>query len=253
MPIWGLLLCVMFLTPLNTSAGDAPNFSLRNVRNGEYISLSSYWGKVILLDFFAVWCEPCKITIPILQETNAAFTSEFQIISIHESGQGQESDSVINDFINVEGMNWVVVNDESNSVGLSYGVNPIPAFFLIDQSGTIQKYHVGSNISADDLIDDITTLLGNGNLNSPQDKENFPTALIGGAILVGGVGIGVLWMIISKQSQQISSTELNQRMVVQREKEKRARTQILENIGKRTNNSAASEINTKKRPRKRRR
>ena len=191
----------------------APNFSLENARTGIEVSLSSYTGKVILLDFFATWCEPCKQTIPVLQEVDANFvSSEFQLISIDVPG---EEVSTVTTFIDDQEMNWIVLMDtEAKGVSQTYSVSSIPSFFLIDQTGEIQQTYLGSSITAEGLISEINSLISDNEQQAEPANQNqaLGASLIFGSFLgVGIVGSGIFIAAVGgllfwyNQSRPISS------------------------------------------------
>lgn len=133
----------------------APNFTLKDA-NGKDVSLAEYKGKVVLLNFWATWCGPCKIEIPWFIEFEQKYKDRgFAVLGVSMDEEGWE---VVKPYINDHHVNYrmVVGNDE---VGNLYGgVESLPTTFLIDRSGRIASTHVGL-VGKDDYQDEILHLL----------------------------------------------------------------------------------------------
>ncbi|MFX0116623.1 MAG: TlpA family protein disulfide reductase [Candidatus Hodarchaeota archaeon] len=169
---------------------EAHNFSLTDVRTRESVSLASFRGKVVLLDFWATWCEPCEATIPILQEVDKSFSSDqFQLISIDVQWEKGESEATILNFIDTREMNWLVVKDtENNTATIGYGVEVIPTFFLIDKTGRIRKEYQGARITAKELEDQINSLL--------KEEGEFPATVILIIVIVSFLGLVIFFKVL---------------------------------------------------------
>ncbi|MFW9914492.1 MAG: TlpA family protein disulfide reductase [Candidatus Thorarchaeota archaeon] len=230
----------------------APDFTLRNIRTNAQISLSSFQGRVVMLDFWATWCQPCAITIPVLQEVEAAYGSEFQLISI---GITNEADQTILDFISERGMTWTVVKDGADDpTANAYGVSSIPAFFLIDKTGDIRQTHQGATITADGLKAEISALLeedvspeeNNGSpSNSPpslessqatekeDDGKQIPSGMLFLGAIVGVLGLaGIGMLAFRKANEPSSSEELGEYMTTHYSKERTKLAEILQKLDK---------------------
>ena len=117
----------------------APNFKLKRT-NGEELRLSDYRGKVVLLDFWATWCGPCKRGIPDLIDIQKKYSGKVQVIGI--SVDADTKPDVI-PFIKEFGINYPIVY-ASTEVIKSYGdIYLIPTVFILDQSGHIVYKHEG--------------------------------------------------------------------------------------------------------------
>jgi len=138
---------------------DAPDFTLKNLE-GETVSMADFEGKVVLVNFWATWCGPCRVEIPDFVELmKEKDTSKFAIVGITvQSGSAEQ----IQQFASNMGMNYPVLHGENNVImGLAqeYGnVRSIPTTFLIDKDGTIQKSYVGPR-SAEVFWEDISAHL----------------------------------------------------------------------------------------------
>ena len=133
----------------------APNFSLKDV-NGQVVKLSDYKGKVVLLNFWATWCGPCKIEIPWFKEFETSYKNQgFAVLGVAMDDDGWEA---VKPYLADKAVNYrVVVGNEQ--VSMLYGdVESLPTTFVIDREGRIASTHVGL-ISKGDYANEIKQLL----------------------------------------------------------------------------------------------
>jgi peroxiredoxin len=132
----------------------APDFTLPLIDGGQ-LHLSSYRGKVVLLDFWATWCVPCREEIPHFVELQQKYGGlGLQIIGVSMD----DSTDPVHTFYQQFHMNYPVVIGTAD-VGASYGgVLGLPISFLIDREGRIYAKHMGATDAAV-FEKDITTLL----------------------------------------------------------------------------------------------
>jgi cytochrome c biogenesis protein CcmG/thiol:disulfide interchange protein DsbE len=156
-PLLSLLL-LLFSLPLQAQTGArvghaAPNFSRRGLDHRK-IALSSYRGKVVLLNFWATWCEPCLTEMPTFVEWQKQYGSEnFQVIGISMDDATPEVRSTVSRLK----LNYpVLMGDEY--LGAAYGgVLGLPVTFLIDRDGKIQARYQGASLTQ--INSDIQKLL----------------------------------------------------------------------------------------------
>lgn len=123
--------------------GSAPGFTLTSIDN-ETFSLSDFEGKVVILDFMATWCEPCKDEMEHLKEVyNNYAESKVQIISIDVTEA--ETNDQLRKFKEDYGDDWIYAIDTEGDVENDYSVGSIPVIVLIDQDGDIRFEYVGSD------------------------------------------------------------------------------------------------------------
>lgn len=117
---------------------DAPEFSLKDI-NGKTVSLSDFKGKVVILDFFASWCPPCRQEVPdFIQLQNAYADKGFAMIGVAVV-TAQEA----KDFVDKMSVNYPVLVDDEKVSGAYGPIRSIPTTFLIDKNGKIVKMYIG--------------------------------------------------------------------------------------------------------------
>jgi peroxiredoxin len=118
----------------------APDFSLPDL-TGQRLNLSSYRGKVVLLDFWATWCDPCRDEIPHFVELQDRYRDQgLQIIGV-SMDDGPEP---VRDFSQHFKMNYPVVMGNAKTGELYGGVLGLPIAFLIGRDGRISAKHIGA-------------------------------------------------------------------------------------------------------------
>lgn len=119
----------------------APDFELPT-SDGKKLKLSSLKGKVVIVDFWATWCPPCRKGVPDLVELKKKYGKKgFEIVGV--SLDGPQTKSEVVPFIKDYGINYPVVYG-NEAVTISYGgVQSIPTAFIIDKEGKIVATYVG--------------------------------------------------------------------------------------------------------------
>ena len=109
--------------------------------NGESASLSSFKGKVVLLNFWATWCPPCRAEMPSMETLYQRFNSRgFEILAVNL----RETPAVVRQFIQNGGYTFPIMMDRDGRTGAIYGIEAIPTSFIIDRQGKIIGRLVGS-------------------------------------------------------------------------------------------------------------
>lgn len=131
----------------------APTFSLADLAGGN-VDLASYRGQVVLLNFWATWCEPCKREMPALEAANQRYGGQgLTIIGVNltddELVRGNTEED-IRAFINQFNVTYSTALDTSGEVTNAYRVFPLPTSFFIDAQGQIRYVHVGE-LTLDDV------------------------------------------------------------------------------------------------------
>jgi peroxiredoxin len=117
---------------------QAPDFSLPNLM-GKSVSLSDFKGKVIILDFFASWCPPCRAEVPDFAALQDQYSSQgFTMVGVSLVSPDETKEFAINYKINYP----VLIND--GNVSSLYGpIRSIPTTFLIDKEMKVVKIYIG--------------------------------------------------------------------------------------------------------------
>jgi thiol-disulfide isomerase/thioredoxin len=117
--------------------------------NGKHFDLENMTGKVILIDFWATWCGPCKEELPRLKKLAQQFQSEpFEILSI----SWDADETKWKDFIAANGMTWNHYRDADHSLTSRFGINAIPHYFTIDGNGVLTGEVLGSDSNIEGRI-----------------------------------------------------------------------------------------------------
>jgi len=119
---------------------DPREFTLPLLTGGN-VSLSSYRGKVVILNFWATWCPPCRTEMPSMETLYQRFSAQGLEILAVDIG---ENVSTVQQFIRNSGYSFPVLLDSSNRVSSVYGIEAIPTTYIIDREGKIIGRIVGS-------------------------------------------------------------------------------------------------------------
>ena len=123
-------------------SGKAPDFSLKSLE-GEDVVLTGLKGNVVLLDFWATWCGPCRESIPHLIDLHKTYQGKgFKIVGL--SIDKEKDADALRHFVKSLDIPYAIVPAPENVVR-QYGVTGIPATFLIDREGNIRERIVGFN------------------------------------------------------------------------------------------------------------
>lgn len=126
----------------------APEFSARDLA-GQTVHLSDYRGrKVVILDFWATWCGPCRMSMPGLQSLQDDFKGRgLEILSVNQ----RESAEQAGEFIKKKGYGFHVLLDPDASVAAKYFVRGIPTLLVVDKNGVVQWIRTGYSPGDSDL------------------------------------------------------------------------------------------------------
>jgi len=121
---------------------DPINFTLPLLAGGN-ITLSSYRGKVVILNFWATWCQPCRTEMPSMETLYQRFSAQgLEILAVDI---GEEAASVLQ-YISRAGYNFPVLLDRARKVSSNYGIEAIPTTYIIDREGKIIGRVIGGII-----------------------------------------------------------------------------------------------------------
>jgi peroxiredoxin len=164
-----LLLCILALlsctkksvdhAPGTAAAGKhAPDFTATDL-TGKEIRLSDFAGKVVVLEFWATWCPPCRSSIPGLVALQNRYGDRNMTILAVSADEGRDLPKKLADFSREHHINYPVLLG-SDEISRAYNVRSIPVVYLIDKTGRIVSRHIGAIEDSDDsLSKQIQTLL----------------------------------------------------------------------------------------------
>lgn len=133
-----ILVCAPFAHAV-TSGGEAANFTLKSA-DGSNIRLSEHRGQVVLINFWASWCGPCRQEMPELDSLHQKYQHlGFTVFGINVEQDRASADRVLRDIP----VTFPVLFDDDNVVSELYQVDAMPATVLVDRSGTVRFAHKG--------------------------------------------------------------------------------------------------------------
>lgn len=118
----------------------APGWELQGL-DGKTVNSTDFKGRVIVLDFWATWCQPCQAEISGFIELQKKYQAQGLAvvgISVDQAGSG-----IVKSFVQKDGINYPVVLADSKVVAAYGGIEAIPTTFIIDRAGRIVKQHLG--------------------------------------------------------------------------------------------------------------
>jgi thiol-disulfide isomerase/thioredoxin len=124
----------------------APSVVVQN-SDGASVDLSSYRGKVVLVDFWASWCPPCKTSFPALDMLYREYASRgVEVLAVNLDERRRDADA----FLSAHPHRLTVLFDPKGSSPVAFGVKGMPSSFVIDRAGNIRFTHMGYSGNVDE-------------------------------------------------------------------------------------------------------
>lgn len=105
--------------------------------DGNDVRLSDFYGKPIVLNFWASWCPPCKSEMPEFNQTYNEFNGEIVFLMINQTDGSRETVEKASDYVKSQGFTFPVYYDTTFEAATLYNVTAIPTTYFIDKEGTI--------------------------------------------------------------------------------------------------------------------
>ncbi len=119
---------------------SAPDFALKD-ENGKTVHLSDYRGKVVLLNFWATWCDPCRIEIPWFVDFERRMKGQgFAVVGVSMDEDGWKA---VKPFLSELSVNYRVLLGDDSVSQMYGGIDSLPTTFIIDRDGKIAATHIG--------------------------------------------------------------------------------------------------------------
>jgi peroxiredoxin len=118
----------------------APKFDLSSVNGKGKVSMAQLNGKVVIVDFWATWCEPCRKSFPKLQELNVKYkASGMQLVGVSED----DDKSGIAEFGTSLSADFPLVWDQDKGIAGKWSPGSMPSTFIVDRTGVVRFVHRG--------------------------------------------------------------------------------------------------------------
>lgn len=118
---------------------DAPDFTLKSLE-GSNLRLEEYRGQVVLLNFWASWCGPCRQEMPLLDRLHHRYEDTgFAVLGVNVEGEAAPAQEIV-DAINVT---FPILIDDGQQVSQMYNLQAMPSTVVIDRDGVVRYIHLG--------------------------------------------------------------------------------------------------------------
>ena len=157
--VLGFVFSVIAATSLAASGltgQPAPDFALKS-SSGENLRLSEYRGDVVMINFWATWCGPCRQEMPLLDELYSRYERVgFNLLGVNIDDDSRKAMNMVAEL----GVNFPVLFDARKEVSKLYAVDAMPVTVLVDREGTVRHVHQGYKPGYEDMyLDQIRSLL----------------------------------------------------------------------------------------------
>jgi thiol-disulfide isomerase/thioredoxin len=125
------------------TGSQAPDFVYANI-DGQVLQLSDFIGtKPVVIDFWATWCPPCQMELPVLQEFYEQHGDKVEIIAI--SSEQPNAQAAIANTVSSKGLEFIVMHDPTRTISEMFPHTGIPFLVFIDEDGNVVKTESGYN------------------------------------------------------------------------------------------------------------
>lgn len=133
-----ILVCVP-ITNASELSGKAANFTLKSM-GGKNLKLSEYRGQVVMLNFWASWCAPCRQEMPLLEDLYKKYKPlGFTLLGVNVEQDSSKASTLLR---NIK-VSFPILFDNENKVSKQYNVSAMPTTVIIDRDGNLRYLHQG--------------------------------------------------------------------------------------------------------------
>ncbi len=152
-----IMCLVLFSTASQGARETFPAFTLTDIRSGADVSLSDFEGKVVLVDFWAQWCAPCKVSFGAYERLYQKYKGDgFVILAVSTDSEVEKA----KEFLEDRTVSFTVLKD-GKELAAKLNIGEMPTSYLLDKTGAIVMTHSGFVESDEALLDvKIKKLLG---------------------------------------------------------------------------------------------
>lgn len=149
---------LLFSTNASFAGDTAANFVLGKNSKGKNVTLQSYKGRVVYLDFWASWCPPCLKSFPWMNEMQNRYGKKgLKVIAVNMDQDRQAA----KDFLSKQPADFHILYDPKGKIAEQYNVQAMPSAYFIDKQGNISREKKGFKLKdTDELEHYIQSLLG---------------------------------------------------------------------------------------------
>jgi thiol-disulfide isomerase/thioredoxin len=153
-----ILALLLSTSAMAGSTGPAPQFTLDS-RSGPKISLAQYKGQVVMLNFWASWCGPCRQEMPLLENIYKKYNKMgFTLIGVNVEPDSKDAEGFLKGL--AAPVSFPVIYDKDSTVSKAYDVQGMPSTVIIDRKGNIRVLHRGYKPGDEnEYLDSIRTLV----------------------------------------------------------------------------------------------
>lgn len=127
------------ITSAGAGASMAPSFALPS-RSGDTVSLAQLKGKVVMLNFWASWCGPCRQEMPLLEQMHKRYSAlGFTLVGVNVDANSKDAE----DWLSKTPVSFPVLFDRESKVSKLYDVSAMPSTVFIDRQGNVRYLHRG--------------------------------------------------------------------------------------------------------------
>ncbi|MBI3953605.1 MAG: TlpA family protein disulfide reductase [Chloroflexi bacterium] len=136
----------------------APDFALERL-DGQKLALRELRGQVVLVNFWATWCAPCRVEMPIIQQVYNEYQGRgFAVVAVNLG----EPRGDVAEYVQLGGYTWNFVLDPGQTVTKRYNILGLPSSFFLDRQGVIRQVHVGPFVSKEQLQQKVASFFQGG-------------------------------------------------------------------------------------------